>query len=270
MWGRANQFLKHAWPSGHRALKDRLSAWRLSRDVLIPVPKRVRGDFFWVHPRLLTTDTTDHEPHVCQWVLDHLPRSGTLFDVGAHYGWISLKAARHVGPDGKVLAFEASPVLIDLLNYHRRRNRLSHMTVVGVAVSDADTRTDFHLLNGGLSSRNSLTIGRGGLPFLDGVEQTAVPTRTLKLDTFCKETGLIPDVLKIDVEGAEGMVLRGAEELLSRHHPVLIVAIHPFWLPPHDSTASILAFAARYGYRIKDRRVIRCEGYDVGDYLLSM
>ena len=269
MWGRANQFLKHAWPTGHRALKDRLSAWRLGRNALIAVPKRVRGDFFWVHPRLLTTDTTDHEPHVCRWVLDHLPPAGTLFDVGAHYGWISLQAARRVGPRGRVVAFEASPVLLDLLNYHQRRNRLPHLTVASAAVSDADGLTDFHLLNGGLSSRNSLTIGRLGLPFLEGAEPTVVPTRTLKLDTFCTETGLIPHVLKIDVEGAEGMVLRGAAQLLRRHHPVLVVAIHPFWLPPQDSTAGILDFAASLGYRVQDQRVVPFEGYEVGDYLLS-
>jgi FkbM family methyltransferase len=263
VWARTNELLKRAWPSGHAFLKQQLSGWRYA------APKRIRGEFFWVHPRLITTEAADHEPHIYHWILDHLPRRGVLFDVGAHYGWISLKAARHVGPDGKVIAFEASPVLIELLNYHQRRNRMSQMTVVSGAVSDADNGlADFYLLNEGLSSRNSLTIGRPGLPFLDNEFRTIARIPTRKLDTFCEESGLTPDVIKIDVEGAEGMVLRGAAETLRRSHPVLVVSIHPFWLPPDDSTKNILEWTDRFGYHEKDSRVMKFEGYEIGDYLL--
>jgi FkbM family methyltransferase len=271
MWVENNQFLKKAIPPAHAFLKRHLAQWRLGTDPLVPAPRRIRGEFFWVHPRLLTAETRDSEPYVYEWILDHIRPGSVLFDVGAHYGWLSLKAARRVGHTGRVVAFEPSPVLLDMLKYHQARNRLSQMTVVGSAVSETDSAAaSFFLLNGGLSARNSLTIGREGLPFLDSVDKTAAKVPTVRLDTFSEAEALAPDVIKIDVEGAEGMVLRGAAVTLARFHPVLVVSIHPFWLPAPESTETILDFTARYGYRARDSRVVNVEGYRMGDYLLTV
>jgi FkbM family methyltransferase len=237
---------------------------------MMPALRRIRGECFWVHPRLLTEDVRDNEPHISQWIMEHLRPGGVLFDVGAHYGWISLKASRHVGRAGRVVAFEPSPVLLEILNYHQARNRLRQMTVVGSAVSETDSAaTSFYLLNGGLSSRNSLTIGREGLPLLDSVRKTAADVPTLRLDTFCETEALIPDVIKIDVEGAEGMVLRGAASILDRFRPVLVISMHPHWLPASESTKGILQFAASYGYRVMDSHVVEVGPYEIGDYLLA-
>jgi FkbM family methyltransferase len=175
-----------------------------------------------------------------------------------------------VGNKGRVIAFEPSPALLDILQYHQRRNRLAQMTVIGSAISEKDApRETFHLLNGGLSSRNSLTIGQPGLPFLDSVEKTSVEVSTLKLDTFCHAEGIAPDVIKIDVEGAEGMVLRGATGILRRLRPVLVVSTHPYWLPAAESTGDLFDLLAGYGYRTRDSKVISFGGYEIGDYLLS-
>lgn len=270
MWSGINQFLKRTCPSAHALLKSRLTGWRNAEEPLIPVPKRIRGEFFWVHPRLLTTEAVDHEPHIYRWVIDSLPRRGVLFDVGANYGWISLNASHHVGRNGRVIAFEASPVLITLLRYHQRRNRLAQMTVVDRAVSDTDNgMAEFYLLNCGLSSRNSLTIGRPDLPFLESEQKTSVGVPTLKLDTFCEGSGLLPNVIKIDVEGAEGMVLRGASRILKEFQPVVIVSIHPFWLPPSDSVPGIVDWMERCGYRVKESHVTRHEGHEIVDHLFS-
>jgi FkbM family methyltransferase len=266
MWPLINQSLKRNAPAIHAFLKRRLAAgpW-------FPVWRRVRGEFFRVHPRLLTADLSDSEPHICRWILEHLRPGGVFFDVGAHYGWLSLKAARRVGRDGRVVAFEPSPVLLDILRYHQQCNRLSQMTVVGSAVSERDASGEaIYLLNGGLSSRNSLTIGRPGLPFLDGAGMSAAEVSTLKLDSFCEATGIAPDVIKIDVEGAEGMVLRGAAGVLRHYKPVLVISTHPYWFPAAESAERLFDLLAGYGYRTRDAHVIRLEGYEVGDYLLSV
>jgi hypothetical protein len=76
----------------------------------------------------------------------------------------------------------------------------------------------------GMSSRNSLVIDRPGLPFLESEQPTPSVITTLKLDTFCEVNGLIPNLIKIDVKGAEGMVLRGALQSLRRFRPVLVVS----------------------------------------------
>ena len=269
MWPRLNESLKRNAPWLHAFLKRRSAAWRLVAAPLFPAWRRIRGEFFWVHPRVLTAQTHDSEPHISRWITDHLRSGDVFFDVGAHYGWLSLKAARRVGRNGRVVAFEPSPVLLDILRYHQRRNRLPQMTVVGSAVSERDAERDtFYLLNGGLSSRSSLTIGHPGLPFLDGAEKTSLEVPTLTLDRFCEASDIAPDLIKIDVEGAEGMVLRGASAVLRRYRPVLVVSTHPYWFPESESTGCLFDLLAGYGYRTRDSHVTCVEGYEVGDYLL--
>ena len=181
-----------------------------------------------------------------------------------------MKAARHVGRNGRVVAFEPSPVLFDILQYHQRQNRLRQMTVVRSAISERDApREKLYLLNKGFSSRNSLTIGATGLPFLDADEKSAVAVATMKLDSFCEAKGIVPDVIKIDVEGAEGMVLRGAGDVLRKFRPVLVISTHPYWLPAGETIEQLFDFLRRYGYETRDARVIDFEGYKIGDYLLS-
>jgi hypothetical protein len=75
-------------------------------------------------------------------------------------------------------------------------------------------------------------------------------------------------VIKIDVEGAEGMVLRGARAILRRSRPVLVVSMHPYWLPDSESTEEILEFTFRQGYHVKDSRMMKLGPYEIGDYLL--
>jgi len=224
-----------------------------------------------VHPRLLSLDTTDFEPHISRWIMANLRPGAVFFDVGAHFGWLSLKAARRVGRNGRVVAFEASAPAVEILSYHQRVNRLPQMNIIAKAVSDTDDAEIFYLLDEGLSSRNSLMTGASGLPFLDGPEKPAksasrVPA--IKLDTYCEAAQLRPDVIKIDVEGAEGKVLRGASEILRRFRPALVLSTHPYWLPPSESVEAILDMLAGYGYRVNDSHIVQFQGYEIGDYLL--
>ena len=57
------------------------------------MPRRIDGQVFWMHPRLLTTETRHYQPHIFPWIVDHLPPGGVLYDVGAHYGGLALGAA---------------------------------------------------------------------------------------------------------------------------------------------------------------------------------
>jgi FkbM family methyltransferase len=168
------------------------------------------------------------------------------------------------------VAFEPAPTLAGMLNYLKRVNRLTQLTIVPKAVTDCDGKSvAFFLLNRGLSSRNSLTIGKDDVPFVSPEEKTTVMVSTVTLDGYCRETGLIPRLVKIDVEGAELMVLEGAQYLMTNHHPDLIVAIHPYWLPPGQDAGIIFDLLARCGYHLQESHVIRFREMDVGDYLFS-
>ncbi|MGH9581351.1 MAG: FkbM family methyltransferase, partial [Bryobacteraceae bacterium] len=80
-------------------------------------------------------------------------------------------------------------------------------------------------------------------------------------------SGAVPYAVKIDVEGAELLVLQGAERLIARYRPDLILGVHPYWLPRSQTVEQIFHFLDRYEYEIKDEHIVRFEGGHVADYL---
>ena len=262
-----NSALRGKLPRVHGFLKKAARAWKASSNPPIPAPKWIGGQLVWVHPRLLTQDTAITQPFLVDWIARFLRPGDVLFDAGAHYGWISLKAARSVGDSGTVVAFEPSPPMAELLQYHVRVNRLHRVLVVPMAVSEVDLETvPFYLVNSGMSFRSSLVIS-GNVPFLSPTDKTQIDVPAISLDTFSKQSGLVPRVIKIDIEGAEFLALRGSTELLRKHRPVIIVEIHPYWLPQGQTQEQILEFLRGYGYTLLDSHVMRGDGVEIGNYL---
>lgn len=264
MWIRVNEFLKRNAPALRSFVKRLATPW-LRPDTKLCVPKRLAGRLIWTQPRLLTSDLP--EEHILRWTAGSLRPGGTFFDVGAHYGWISMAAANRVGRTGRVVSFEPSPVLVDILACHRRFNRLRQMQIVQAAVSNTDDqKSPFFLINDGLSVRNSLTIGGRDTPYVHPDNKTRTTVRSLTLDSFTASSGIVPDLVKIDVEGAEWLVLEGAAQLLATHHPDLIVGVHPFWLPASHSVDQILGFLEQLGYQVLDAHKVEFEDSYVADY----
>jgi len=267
VWTSANRFLKDRHPLLHRGLKRVASHW-LRHDVNLCVPKKIGSHLVWTRPWLLTAPAP--ESHVIQWISRTLSRGGTFFDVGAHYGWMSITAAHQVGAHGRVLAFEPSPALLDVLTYHRRVNRLPQVQVVHTAVSDRDAGVaPFFLINSGLSSRNSLTIGPEDTPYVSPDEKLRIEVPCTTLDSFVLASGIVPDLVKIDVEGAELLVLEGAKRTLEAHHPALIIGVHPYWLPPAHSVEQLFAMLSNLDYKVQDQRILRFDNTYLADYLCT-
>jgi FkbM family methyltransferase len=189
-----NSLLKKYAPGVHQALKQSL-AWSG-----LPVPKMLLGRPVWTHSRLLNWRLP--EPHVLRWIVNGLHPGDIFFDIGAHQGWMSLAASRRTGRKGKVIAFEPSPSLIELLSYHKRVNRLSQIEIVPKAVTNKDAdQIAFRLIRGGGSSMNSLTDS--GTQELSSQDASVIQVESITLDTFSRQTGLVPSMIKIDAEGAE-------------------------------------------------------------------
>ena len=136
----------------------------------------------------------------------------TVLDLGAHIGFYTLLASHRVGAVGRVFAFEPSPVNAWYLRQHARLNRCANVEVHEAAVSDRTGSTAF------LSGRGSGTGRIGG--------HGGLRVRTVRLDDFVAEQRLRPAIVKIDVEGAEGLVLEGARELLRTARPTLFLSTH--------------------------------------------
>lgn len=158
--------------------------------------------------RLVSTLENDVEAAL----LDLLYPGSTAYDIGANIGWFSLLAARKVGPSGKVVAFEPSLTNVSFLRRNAAGNDLSNVSVIPAAVGERDGWATF--------SEDSSLTGK-----LSNAGQSVVPI--LSLDSWLAETEQQPpQVLKIDVEGAEGAVLRGMRELLRTEKPTMIIELH--------------------------------------------
>jgi FkbM family methyltransferase len=144
----------------------------------------------------------------------------TVFDVGANVGFYSVISARLVGPKGKVLAFEPLPANVQTLKHNAAMNDLSWVAPRDVALGNEDGSARFVLSSdpnwGRLASvRNPLQV--------TGEQEVTVA----KLDSLvAANTAPLPDLMKIDVEGAEVAVLEGARNTLRKARPVLFIDLH--------------------------------------------
>jgi FkbM family methyltransferase len=225
----------------------------------------------WVHPRARFSVSTktffQGERHVRKWLTEQLKPGDVFFDVGAHHGWVSMWALPLVGKEGAVFSFEPSPPNLAILNWHRDRNRFASWTIVPRAVSDeVSAVTRFTLIDSGDSPMNSLTTAASGTPLMEGRDIGNIAVQTTTLDSFC-EAGLRPDLVKIDVEGAELLVLRGARRVLNQDCPVIILAVHPYWLPAGQSPAQIMDLLEGVGYSVFDAQGGPVETLRSGEYL---
>jgi FkbM family methyltransferase len=162
--------------------------------------------------------------------LKRLVRPGdVVYDIGANVGLYTRFAARFGA--GHTVAFEPMSANIELL---RRNIALARdggkFELMELAVSDRDGE-ELLQIDSVMSATATLDRVGGGAPSeghkLYGMAPKTERVRVAKLDTLVFERGLRPpNVMKIDIEGAEGMALSGARRVLAEHHPSLIVEIH--------------------------------------------
>jgi FkbM family methyltransferase len=160
----------------------------------------------------------------------HDIRAGDMvLDIGANLGAYSLLFGHWVGPSGLVHAFEPAPLTRAGLVRHVAINGFdSRVHVHGEAVSRAEGRARF--LADGLQGDNRLAGGAAGA--------AAVEIATTGIDAFCRRLGRLPSLIKVDVEGAELDVLRGARETIAAAGPTLAlyVEMHPHLWPSFGVT----------------------------------
>lgn len=168
-------------------------------------------------------------------------RPGSIvWDVGANMGIFSFAAAGLAGPAGHVYAFEPDAILVNLLRRSARLNpQAAPVEILPCAVSDSVSLAKFHIAE---RSRASNFLDGFGATQTGGVRETqTVPTVSLD---WMAERIPPPDVLKIDVEGSELGVFRGAVRLLESSRPTLI-----FESEMEEHREEINALLLRLGYK---------------------
>jgi FkbM family methyltransferase len=243
--------------SGFSELRGRreLADSRSLRRIALPVLRRLNpGDISVRHPwtgERMMLHSFNHREY---WYLGFRREFDTMLafarligvhdivlDVGGHIGYTALFFAG-AAREGAVHVFEPSP---DNLRYIRKNIAgKSNVTLVEAALGESVGSAELFI--DGLSGQNNSLDGEHYAEiqrenaFVSATQYYAtVPLTTI--DTYCRETRISPGFLKIDVEGFELAVLRGAAETLEEHHPVLMVEMM-------EQRDEVLAFLLGHGY----------------------
>jgi len=188
------------------------------------------------------------EPSTTYELLRRVPAGGTFVDVGAHVGWYTLKAAQVVGPKGHVIAVEPNRETLVQLRDNIRASRVNAIVVVApVACSESETTLTFYATSRANTGGSSLSLANAAQ---DAPITASYPVRARRLDDIVEEArvGRV-DAIKIDVEGAEFLVLKGAAETLDRDRPIVAVELIDRQLKAMGSSAAeLIAFMRSHGY----------------------
>ena len=158
-----------------------------------------------------------------------------VYDVGAHVGWYTLLASALVGPEGHVYAFEPSTRNLRFLKKHVALNSIQNVTVIESGVGAETASGSFHVGESHTTGKVE-RLGSGG-----------IPVEVHSLDDLVYQKHLRPpNILKIDVEGGEFDVLRGARSILESRVVLVFLSTHG-----PKVKRECISLLRRYGYEIR-------------------
>jgi FkbM family methyltransferase len=179
--------------------------------------------------------------------VEHFLRPGmTVLDIGAHHGFYTLLASRKVGSQGRVIAVEASQREREKLHRHLRMNGCKNVCVVACALGEAQGTAELYLVSGGETGCNSLRPPDVAQP------ATRIVVSVETLDRMLQEQKIDHvDFIKMDVEGAEFSVLKGAHKLLnSQPRPTILIEVYDIRTRPWGYAArDIVRYLTSLEYR---------------------
>jgi len=212
--GRTVRYLvNHPSPVRNRVRAIVRLVWRQfsKRVILRPIIFHWHGMVFEVFPESTCAGSVYYLDMPDWWEMRFLQRflrpGDVAADVGANIGVYSMLAASLVGPEGSVVAFEPDPLNVDRLRRQVQRNQLSQLHIVEAAVAE---RCSELFLKAGKDSLSSIAMGPS-----EGIAVAAV-----SLDNYF-ESRRPPIYIKVDVEGYEEAVVRGASSLMQRNFPLV-------------------------------------------------
>ena len=181
------------------------------------------------------------EPEVFRAVTATVKPGMTVIDIGAHIGYYTLLFSKYVGPNGYVFSFEPLPGNYALLQKNILLNNLQNVHPLNQAVF---LRTQEIVITVPDEQPNP---GSGSMYTEKGAKQYHVDA--VSLDDYCEKSAIRPDLLKIDVEGAEYDVLMGAVNTIDRCRPKLLIELHHF--DGNLAAHPVPDLLTSWGYRIQ-------------------
>jgi len=176
-----------------------------------------------------------------------------VFDVGAHIGLVALPAASVLAQGGKVYAFEPAKTNADILRKHLALNKQCNIEVIEALVGDSDRQRVPFFESAGPHGQNSIVLKDRRTLKSEWGAYSRTERPQISLDSYCGQHALKPAVIKIDVEGAEVGVLRGARAVIRNCRPLIILSVHPRQIALAGETLEALReILEEFYYEVRD------------------
>jgi FkbM family methyltransferase len=173
-----------------------------------------------------------YEADAIEFVQRVLNRGEVAIDVGAHIGFFAVQMAALVGPGGHIYAFEPLASNADLLERSIGENRFGgRITLKRSAVGERSGTASLTFPAETLNSGGAYVLRDGSAPLPGNLQQSV---SLVALDDL--ELRRPVRVLKMDAEGAEPRVIRGALRLIAEDRPVILSELHPTQLERSSGT----------------------------------
>jgi FkbM family methyltransferase len=200
------------------------------------LPWAVHDEVLRIDPRVRHLVPHEPEPALFRFLRETIGPGAVVLDVGAFLGVYAMLAARWSGRGGRVVAFEPTPWSAAVARQHFLWNGLApeRVRLVEAAVGERASRATLHQYDG------------AGMPYVNSLAEAvdtdarAVPREVsvVTIDDVCRELRVVPSVVRMDVQGAEVLALRGARQTIqSARALALVVEMHPQCWPGFGITA---------------------------------
>ncbi|HUA74451.1 MAG TPA: FkbM family methyltransferase [Solirubrobacteraceae bacterium] len=181
------------------------------------------------------------EPLIQDLFAAHVPPGGVVWDVGANIGFYSLIAARLVGEGGKVIAFEPLPDNQRAVLRNVELNGLGNVELVALALSDSEGEAELEI-------HDSPTWAKLDTSGDTAFKRDTAASGSVRVEVSTLDAQLArlpaPQLVKMDIEGAEVAALRGASKLLGECRPALICELH-------GTNAAVVELLRAHDYEVR-------------------
>jgi len=174
-----------------------------------------------------------YERSATKLLINNLKKGMCFIDVGAHIGDYSIIASKVVGDQGRVYAFEIDEFNYSLLDKNVKINKINNVETHHMGISDKKGKIKYIRVSASGNPLNHLVFNNEKLK-----DKDVVSVDCISLDEFCSKENIKPDVIKIDVEGAELKVINGMEKLLRNPNVKIFCEIHPYQLTCFGNTVN--------------------------------
>ena len=185
------------------------------------VEKRDNVDW-WASSNWEAAFYVSHEKNILEKLVKIIQPGWVIYDIGANIGFHAMQFSLKTGNKGRVYCFEPNPLMVYFMQVNFSKNKLKNTEIIPLAITDMEKKIDFRINPG-----NSLvSLGNDSKQFSSKTGMS-IAVQGMNLDEIIIAYKLrVPDLIKLDIEGAEGQALTGMKNTLSIHQPLLLLEVH--------------------------------------------